>query len=84
MCIDYISLNKAITKKLFPLLQIDQVVDAVAIHQVLCFLDAYKGYHQTPMALEDMEKTTFVMDDDIFCYTRMPFRLKNAQAEFCK
>lgn len=46
MCIDYMDLNKAILKKPFPLPWIDQVVDAVAGHEVLYFLDAYKGYHQ--------------------------------------
>lgn len=29
MCIDYTSMNKAISKKAFPLSQIDQVVDVV-------------------------------------------------------
>lgn len=29
-----------------------------------------------------MEKMTFITDDGIFYYTRIPFRLKNAQAEF--
>lgn len=51
-------------------------------YKVLCFLNTYKGYHQIPMALEDMEKIAFVTKDDIFCYTRMSFWLKNAQAEF--
>lgn len=34
------------------------------------------------MVLEDMEKIAIMTDDDIFCYTRMPFELKNAQVEF--
>lgn len=41
-----------------------------------------KDTTQISMALEDMEKTAFVTDDGIFCYTRMPFWFKNAQAEF--
>lgn len=79
MCINYTNLNKAIPKKLFPLPRIDKVVDAVTEHEVLCFLDAYKIYHRIPIVPEDMEKMTFVTDDGIFCYTRMP---KNVQAEF--
>lgn len=62
--------------------RIDQVVDGVAGHEVLCFLDAYKSYHQIPMAPEDIEKMMFVPDDVIFCYTRIPFGLKNAQVKF--
>lgn len=37
MCIDYLDLNKAISKKPFPLPQIDQVVDTVAGHVVSVF-----------------------------------------------
>lgn len=74
MCIDYTNLNKAIPKNPFPLLRIDQVADVVVGHEVLCFLDAYKGYHQFPIAVEVMEKNTFIIDDDIFCYTRTPFQ----------
>lgn len=54
----------------------------MACHNVLCFLDIYKIYHQIPLAPGDMEKTGLVTDDGIFCYTQMPFRLKNAQAKF--
>lgn len=34
------------------------------------------------MSLEDIEKTAFVENNSIFWYTRMPFGLKNMQAEF--
>lgn len=67
-CINYTNLNKAILKKPFPLSRIYQVIDAVPRHEVLWFLDAYKGYPQIPMAPEDMEKTTFVINDGIFYY----------------
>lgn len=34
------------------------------------------------MAEEDMSKTTFVTNDGIYCYIRMPIDLKNARVEF--
>lgn len=70
--------------KPFPSLlrQIDQVVDAVGGHEVLCFLEVYKGYWQILMAPEDMKKMAFVTNNSIFCYTRMLSGLKNAQAKF--
>lgn len=37
--------------------RIDQVVDVVAGNRILCFFDAYKGCHQTPIVVEVMEKT---------------------------
>ncbi|GKA42499.1 reverse transcriptase domain-containing protein, partial [Tanacetum coccineum] len=39
--------------------------------------DAYKGYHQIQMAKKDEEKTAFHTDEGVFCYTKMPFGLKN-------
>ncbi|GKD96379.1 reverse transcriptase domain-containing protein [Tanacetum coccineum] len=47
-----------------------------------CFLDAYKGYHQIQMAKEDEEKTAFITSQGIFCYTKMPFGLRNAGATY--
>lgn len=58
--------------------QLDQVVDFTAGSEVLCFLDAYSGYHQIKMAVEDQEKTSFITPSGPFCYTSMPFGLKNA------
>ncbi|GJR28076.1 reverse transcriptase domain-containing protein [Tanacetum coccineum] len=40
--------------------------------------NAYKGYHQIQMAKEDEEKTAFITSQGIFCYTKMPFGLRNA------
>nr|GEW05233.1 reverse transcriptase domain-containing protein [Tanacetum cinerariifolium] len=45
-------------------------------------LDAYKGYHQIKMAKEDEEKTTFITSQGVFCYSKMPFGLKNVGATY--
>ncbi|VAI68870.1 unnamed protein product [Triticum turgidum subsp. durum] len=50
LCVDFKDLNKACTKDPFPLPRIDQIIDATAGHDSLCFLDAYSGYHQIKMA----------------------------------
>jgi hypothetical protein len=59
MCIDYTSLNKACPKDYFPLLCIDQVVDSTSGYDLLCFLDAYSGFHEIPMSREDEEHIAF-------------------------
>ena len=41
-------------------------------------MDAYFGYNQIPMYPEDQEKTAFITDMGVYCYTMMPFGLKNA------
>jgi hypothetical protein len=58
------------------------VVDSTASSVLLCFLDANFGYHQIKMAVEDQEKTSFITPCAPFCYTWMPFGLKNAGAMY--
>ena len=40
-------------------------------------MDGFSSYNQIRMALEDMEKTTFLTMWGTFCYKVMPFGLKN-------
>nr|GEW67712.1 reverse transcriptase domain-containing protein [Tanacetum cinerariifolium] len=47
-----------------------------------CFLDAYKGYHQIQLAEADEEKTALHIRQGVYCYTKMPFGLKNAGATY--
>ena len=62
--------------------RIDQIVDSTAECDMLCFLDAFFGYHQIKMAVEDVEKTTFLTPCGVYCYTCMTFGLHNAGATF--
>ena len=57
---DFTDLNKACLKDPFPMPRRDQLVDATVGHPQMCFLDAFQGYHQIPLALGDQEKTVFV------------------------
>lgn len=82
VCVDYTNLNDACPKDSFPLLRIDQIVDATFEHEMLSFLDAFYGYHQIPMAPEDEEKTAFITPHKLYCYKVMPFGLKNARATY--
>jgi ribonuclease HI len=82
MCVDYTSLNKACPKDPFALPRIDQVVDSTAGCELLCFLDAYSGYHQIKMKESDQIKTSFITPYGAFCYISMPFGLKNAGATY--
>ena len=82
MCIDYTSLNKACPKDPFALPRIDQVIDSTAGCELLCFLDAYSGYHQIKMKESDEIKTAFITPFGAYCYVSMPFGLKNAGATY--
>ena len=65
-----------------PAPRIDQIVDSTAECDLLCFLDAFSGYHQIKMAVEDVEKTAFLTPCEVYYYTCMPFGLRNAGATF--
>ena len=76
MCVDFTNLNKACPQDPFPLPRIDQIVDSTAECDLLCFLDAFSGYHQIKMAVEDVEKTGFLTPCGVYCYTCMLFGLQ--------
>ena len=48
----------------------------------MSFLDAFQGYHQIPLALENQEKTAFMTPTGNYHYKVMPFGLKNAGSTY--
>ena len=75
-------LNKTCPKDPFPMPRIDQLVDTTIGHPQMSFLDAFQGYHQIPLALDDQEKTAFVTPVGNYHYKVMPFSLKNAWSTY--
>ena len=82
MCVDYTDLNKACPKDHFPSPRIDQIVDSTAGCDLLCFLDANSGYHQSHKAKQDEEKTSFTTLVATYYYVSMPFGLRNTGSSF--
>ena len=82
LCIDFTDISKACPKDSFPLPRIDLIVDAIAGHELLSFMDAFSGYNQISMDSDDQEKTSFVIAQGTYCYRVMPFGLKNAGATY--
>ena len=78
MCVDYRDLSRSSPKDDFPLPHIDVLVDNTSHSKVFSFMDGFSGYNKNKMALEDMEKTMFIMPWGNFCYKVMSFGLKNA------
>nr|GFA64776.1 hypothetical protein [Tanacetum cinerariifolium] len=66
----------------YPLPEIDWKVKSLCGYPFKCFLDAYKGCHQIQMAEQDEEKTVFHISHGVYCYTKMPLGLKNADATY--
>jgi hypothetical protein len=53
MRMDFTNLNKACPKDSFPLPRIDAMVDSTSRYELLSFMDAFSGYNQILMHLED-------------------------------
>ena len=46
ICVDFMDLNRACSKDSYPFPWIDFLVDLIAGHQLLSFMDAFFGYNQ--------------------------------------
>ena len=57
-------------------------MDVTYEHLRMSFLNAFQGYHQIALAVEDQEKTSFITLDANYHYTVIPFGLKNAGATY--
>jgi hypothetical protein len=82
MCIDYTSLSKACPKYEYPLPRICQIVDSRTYCELLSSLDAYSGYHQISLVIDDKEKIVSITPFGIYYYTKMTFGLKNRGATY--
>jgi len=82
MCVDFMDLNKACPKDSYPLPSIDALVDSVSGCKMLNFLNVFSRYNQIKIHPKDECKTTFMTELSCYCYTVMPFGLKNAGATY--
>ena len=62
VCVDFRDLNKVSPKDDFPLSHIDMLVDSTTGHSMLSFMDGFSRYNQILMSLEDIEKTSFIIE----------------------
>ena len=79
---DFTDLSKACPKDNYPLPWINVLIDLIARHQLLSFMDAFSGYNQIKLNEANQEKTSFVTNQGLFYYKVMSFGLKNAGATY--
>jgi hypothetical protein len=84
MCIDYNDLNKACLKVPYPLPWVDQIIDSTVGCETMSFLDAYSSYHQIKMKESDQLATSFITLYGMYCYSTMPFDVRNTSATYLR
>ena len=82
ICIDYRDLNTACPKDEFPLPITDVMIDNTCGFERMSFMDGFSGYNQLKMYPDDEKHTSFRTPLGVYCYTVMPFGLKNAGATY--
>ena len=80
ICIDFRNLNSACPKDEFPLPITDVMIDNTCGFEMMSFIDDFSGYNQIKMYLDDKKYMPFHTPLGIYCYTVMPFGLKNVGA----
>ena len=82
ICIDFRDLNVSYPKDEFPFSIMDVMIDNTCGFEMMSFMDEFSGYNQINMYPKDEKHTPFRTPLKVYCYTIMPFRLKNAMATY--
>ena len=78
LCVDYRRLNAATRKDAYPLLRIDDSLDALACSIYFSTLDLVSGYWQVPLDQDAREKSAFVTRGGLWQWKVLPFGLTSA------
>ena len=82
LCMDYRRLNGVTTTDVYPLPNIEHLVQKIAGSKFITTMDLTRGYYQIPLNPDSKSKTAFVTAFGKWQFRRMPFGVKNAPAWF--
>ena len=81
-CGDYRRLNDVTTADRYPVPHIQDFASQLAGASIFSKIDLVRGYHQVPVAAEDVSKTAVITPFGLFEFLRTPFGPKNAAQAF--
>jgi hypothetical protein len=81
-CGDYRRLNLVTTLDKYPLPNMQDLSNGLHGCTVFSKIDLVKGYHQIPVAVDDIPKTAIIIPFGLFEYLFTPFGLSNAAQTF--
>ncbi|CAG2195478.1 unnamed protein product [Mytilus edulis] len=83
-CVDFRLLNTLTTKKVHPIVQMDDIVDMLGEAKAKFYstVDMFNGFHQIKLDPETKHKTAFTCHEGVFEFNRLPFGLSNSPHTF--
>ena len=82
LVVDYRKLNKVTKPDVYPLPNIQTILDQLGGKTWFTKLDMFSGFWHIPISPRDKEKTAVITHVGLFQFKRLPFGLRNAPASF--
>ena len=82
VCVYYKKLNEKVIKDSYPILRVDDSLEALVGAKIFSSFDLKSAYNQIRVTENDQHKTVFTSSLGLFEFTRMTFGLSNAPATF--
>ena len=84
ICLDFRKLNEVTERPIFPIPNVDEILDSFGGSRYFSTLDLGNAYYQIELEESSKKKTAFSTRDRQYCFKRIPFGIAAAPATFQK
>ena len=82
MCLDFRKLNEVTERPVFPIPNVEEILDSLGGAKYFSTIDLGNAYYQVELDDSSKLKTAFSTRTQHFCFNRMPFGIAAAPATF--